>query len=507
MFCTTLSYVALRILGEGINHNQNDAVSTGRKWILDHGGATGIPSWGKFWLAVLGVYEWDGCNPVPPEFWLLPYFFPIHPGNMLCYARLVYMPMSYLYGKRFVGEITPLIQQLREEEDVYYPHPSVQDILWDFLYYVAEPMLKLWPLSKLREKALKVAMEHIHYEDMNSRYITIGCIEKVLCMVACWVEDPHSEAYKLHLARVPDYLWVAEDGMKMQVREDPSANFKQMYRHTCKGAWTFSTQDHGWQVSDCTGEGLKVALLYSQMPAELIGESIEIEWLYDSINVILTLQKFNPTDFFEDVLIETEYVECTSSVIQGLTLFTKLHPRYRRQQIETCIENAVQYILNEQNPDGSWRGSWGICFTYGTWFAVEALTSCGMNYNNCLALRKASDFLLSRQLHDGGWGESYLSCTNKVYTNTKENRSNLVQTSWALLSLIKAGQVLINPTFVNKGVRLLINSQVEKDGDFPQQEITGSFCKTCSLNYGGYRNIFPIWTLGEYRKICYEEIK
>ena len=34
---------------------------------------------------------------------------------MWCYCRLVYMPMSYLYGKRFVGPITPLILQLREE--------------------------------------------------------------------------------------------------------------------------------------------------------------------------------------------------------------------------------------------------------------------------------------------------------------------------------------------------------------------------------------------------------
>lgn len=28
---------------------------------------------------------------------------------------MIYMPMSYLYGKRFVGPITPLILQLRKE--------------------------------------------------------------------------------------------------------------------------------------------------------------------------------------------------------------------------------------------------------------------------------------------------------------------------------------------------------------------------------------------------------
>jgi squalene cyclase len=34
---------------------------------------------------------------------------------MWCYCRLTYMPMSYLYGKRFVAPTTPLILQLREE--------------------------------------------------------------------------------------------------------------------------------------------------------------------------------------------------------------------------------------------------------------------------------------------------------------------------------------------------------------------------------------------------------
>lgn len=33
------------------------------------GGAVGIPSWGKLWLAVLNVYSYDGVNPIPIEFW------------------------------------------------------------------------------------------------------------------------------------------------------------------------------------------------------------------------------------------------------------------------------------------------------------------------------------------------------------------------------------------------------------------------------------------------------
>jgi squalene cyclase len=59
-------------------------------------------------------------------------------------------------------------------------------------------------------------------------------------------------------------------------------------------------------------------------------------------------------------------------------------------------------------------GSWGVCFTYGTWFGVKGLVDTGKNFNNCSSIRKACDFLLSKQLPSGGWGESYLSCQNKV---------------------------------------------------------------------------------------------
>ncbi|TYI77222.1 hypothetical protein E1A91_D06G130200v1 [Gossypium mustelinum] len=493
MFGTALSYITLRLLGEGIEDDEEMAVSKGRKWILDHGGLVAIPSWGKFWVTVLGVYEWAGCNPMPPEFWLLPNLFPIHPGKMLCYCRLVYMPMSYLYGKRFVGPITSLIKQIRQElynqpyheinwnaarntvakEDLYYAHPPIQDLTWGLLYHVGEPLLTRWPFSMLRDKAMKVAIQHVHYEDENSRYLCIGCVEKVLCLIACWVEDPNSEAYKRHLARLPDYYWIAEDGLKMQtfgcqmwdaafaiqaimssdlseeygstlrkahdflkasqVRENPSGNFSAMYRHISKGSWTFSTQDHGWQVSDCTAEGLKCSLLFSQMPTNLVGEKLETGRFYDAVNVILSLQsnnggfpawepqraygwleKFNPTEFFEDTLIEREYVECTSSAIQALSLFRKLHPKHRRVDIDRCIAKGIQYIEDTQNPDGSWYGCWGICYTYGTWFAVEGLAACGKNYQNSPSMRKACEFLLSKQLQNGAWGESYLSSQNKA---------------------------------------------------------------------------------------------
>ncbi|PNX85262.1 cycloartenol synthase-like protein, partial [Trifolium pratense] len=78
MFGSVLCYVTLRLLGEGPNDGEGE-MEKGRDWILEHGGATYITSWGKMWLSVLGVFEWSGNNPLPPEIWLLPYMLPFHP--------------------------------------------------------------------------------------------------------------------------------------------------------------------------------------------------------------------------------------------------------------------------------------------------------------------------------------------------------------------------------------------------------------------------------------------
>eukprot|EP01031_Cornospumella_fuschlensis_P001315 gene1315-1640_t len=114
MFGTVLNYVALRLLGVSA---EEEFMKKGREFILKWGGALYAPSWAKFWLAVIGVYDWDGINSIPVEMWMLPRWFPFHPGKLWCHCRMVYLPMGYVYGKRFTPDVSadPVLTSLRKE--------------------------------------------------------------------------------------------------------------------------------------------------------------------------------------------------------------------------------------------------------------------------------------------------------------------------------------------------------------------------------------------------------
>ena len=192
------------------------------------------------------------------------------------------------------------------------------------------------------------------------------------------------------------------------------------------------------------------------------------------------LELLNPAETFGDIMIDYPYVECTSASIQALRLFLRRCPGHRTAAINRAISDGAYFILKSQRPDGSWYGSWGVCFTYGAWFGILGLVSAGMTWNGTCALKRAVDFLLRRQNADGGWGESYLSCQDKVYSRLEGGRSHAVNTAWAMLALLACGQAERDAAPLHAAARCLLRLQ-GRDGDWPQQSVSGVFNRNCMV--------------------------
>lgn len=104
--------------------------------------------------------------------------------------------------------------------DDYSPLNPIMKIAQDFLSYYEKVLPYIPPLKWLRSKALEFVIAYIHEEDRQTNYVDIGPVNKSLNMLAVWIDgggDIKNVSFLRHLPRVDDYLWVAEDGMKMQV--------------------------------------------------------------------------------------------------------------------------------------------------------------------------------------------------------------------------------------------------------------------------------------------------
>ncbi|KAI9337932.1 terpenoid cyclases/protein prenyltransferase alpha-alpha toroid [Obelidium mucronatum] len=321
-------------------------------------------------------------------------------------------------------------------------------------------------------------------------------------------EEPE---FKKSLLKAYEFLDVT------QIRQDPIVDYRISHRHISKGAWPFSTRHQSYTVSDCTAEGLKGALLLQKkvsFPPEYKMSKISEDRLFDAVNVLLSMQNkdggfasyelvrgpkwfewLNPAEVFGNIMVEYTYPECTTSVVLGLAEFREHFPNHRRQEIDDTITKAVKYILDIQRPDGSWYGSWGICFTYAGLFAIDSLSSVGQTYENSDAVRRACNFLISKQQEDGGWGESFKS--SETYEYVHHEKSQVVHTSWALLALMAAKYPV--KAHIDKGIKLIMSRQ-QPNGEWLQEAIEGVFNHNCMISYPNYKFVFTIWALGVYAK-------
>ncbi len=62
----------------------------------------------RMWLAMLGLYEYEGINPLVPETVLLPGWAPVHPDRLYVHTRMIYFGLSCRYAERARVDLGPL---------------------------------------------------------------------------------------------------------------------------------------------------------------------------------------------------------------------------------------------------------------------------------------------------------------------------------------------------------------------------------------------------------------
>lgn len=558
VFTTALNLAALRLLDVPAD---DPGLVRARFWLRAHGGPLAAASWGKFFLALVGLYDWEGLHPIPPELWLLPRQAPVHPGRMWCHARMVYLPMSWLYGRRATGRITPRILELREElyggawdgirwrdhrdrvarVDAHTPRTPELRVVHALL-----GLAERWMPPRLRERALGEVLHQIRYEDEVTDHLCIGPVNKLLDTLVWHCVDPGGPRVRRHLERLETYLVDDHQGTRMngydsselwdtafacqalalaapdqgadvlaragayvhaqQVLEDPPDR-RAHYRARSEGAWPFSTREHGWPITDCTAEGLLACLALEEAGQEPLSHdrlALAVERLlgwqnpdggwasYERTRGPAWLERLNPSDAFGAIMIDHTHTECTAACVTALSAWRDRAPGDAR--VDQALARGVACLRRLQGPDGGWRGGWGVCFTYGTWFAVRGLRAAGVPVSDP-AITRAVAYLEGIQLRDGGWGERLESC--RLGRSVPTAGGQAVMTSWALLALAAAGRA--DGVAARRGEAFLRGRQLP-DGRWPEEHVAGVFNQTCAIHYDAYLEVFPPWALAALQR-------
>jgi squalene-hopene/tetraprenyl-beta-curcumene cyclase len=151
---------------------------------------------------------------------------------------------------------------------------------------------------------------------------------------------------------------------------------------------------------------------------------------------------------------------------------------------------AVRWLIERQEPGGSWWGRWGVNHLYGTGAVMPALIAAGVAPSEP-CVRRAVSWLAEHQNSDGGWGEDPRSYDSPEWVGRGESTAS--QTAWALLALHAAGE---RSDAVSRGVQWLVETQRE-DGSWDEPQYTGTgFPCDYYINYHLYRLVFPVMALG-----------
>ena len=501
---TVEAYAALKLAGV-------DAGDATREYIRRSGGVARTRIFTRAFLALVGQWPWRRLAHVPVELILLPANGPLSVYDFACWARQTMVSLSVVEalqpvrpsaidlseigGRKTAAYGTPRLSERRRRAIAVAEHWVRERQEADGSWGGIQPPW-VWSLIML------AALGH-GFEDETFARGLAGWerfmvhdgdrLRPEACQSPVW--DTALAVLALRAAGVPaddPRLQAAGSwllGEEVTVRGDWAIRRPGL----APGGWSFEFDNDLYPDVDDTAV-VALALRELDLGADAVRRGLD--WMvglqsrnggwgaFDADNEALWLYKLPICDFGK--VTDEPSADVTAHALETLG---------HEQGYGSSLADGLDWLLAEQEADGSWFGRWGVNHLYGTGAAVPALEACGIPPEHP-AIRRALAWLDSVQQPSGAFGEDILSYQDPAARG--RGAATPSQTAWALLAYIAGGAPRGLST--RRTAEYLCQSQ-RPDGDWAEQHYTGTgFPLDFMIRYHLYRLTFPLLALGRLRE-------
>ncbi len=547
---TIEAYFALKLAGYSADCPE---MSKAREFILANGGILKARVFTKIFLALFGEFSWLGVPSMPVELMLLPNWAYFNLYEFSSWARATIIPLSVVMSEKPVRKLPPSarVQELfvRPPRPTDYTFSREDGILtWKNFFIGADHLLKIYessPIRPYKKKSIAIAEQWIleHQETtgdwggiqpaMLNAILALHCLgyandhpavakglealanfciedEESLLLQSCVspVWDTALALVAMQEAGVPTdhpaLTKAAQWLLDLEVRRKGDWQIKAPELEP--GGWAFEFLNDWYPDVDDSGfvmlaiKDIKVRDKKHKEQAINRGiawclgmQSKNGGWAaFDKDNTKHLLNKIPFADL--EALIDPPTADLTGRMLE-------LMGNFKYPQSHPAAAKGLEFIKREQEPEGPWWGRWGVNYIYGTWSVLCGLEAIGEDMSQPY-IKKAVNWLKSKQNLDGGWGEVCESYIDRSLMGC--GASTASQTAWVLLSLFAAGEAKSGAAA--RGVEYLLATQ-KQDGTWDEDAFTGTgFPKFFMIKYHIYRNCFPLTALGKYRRLTADSV-